>query len=348
MKFIQFGDLHLDTPINKKYFKKEEYDNAIKAFFKIIDICNEEDVDFLLITGDLFDSEYISKNTLELVRNKLRSLGDKKVFISPGNHDSLAVENLYKYLSLDNIYIFKEFSHFDLIKNDERVRIYGAGFTSPYQMTSLVPEELILDRNFFNLLSIHGEIKGQSDYNPMFNNIRDFDYVALGHIHQFIYNPTPQLRYAYSGTPLGRGFDEEGEKGIILGEINGESIEIQFIKLGFPIFETITLDISDMDDGEIVKQINSLDIDKNNKYRIIFIGNRRNGPINAATIMSLIKWDNYIKIYDETKVEIDYSKTFDANGLIGMFINRANEVEEDIREEVIKTGLDALLRKGIN
>ena len=42
------------------------------------------------------------------------------------------------------------------------------------------------------------------------------DYIALGHIHKFSgIKRIGNTYYAYSGCPEGRGFDEEGDKGII-------------------------------------------------------------------------------------------------------------------------------------
>lgn len=43
--------------------------------------------DIMFIAGDLFEDEYVTKDTMLLIANELESLGKCRVFITPGNHD---------------------------------------------------------------------------------------------------------------------------------------------------------------------------------------------------------------------------------------------------------------------
>ncbi len=48
------------------------------------------------------------------------------------------------------------------------------------------------------------------------------DYVALGHIHAYSGARTAgRVPYAWPGCPEGRGYDECGEKGVIIADVGG-------------------------------------------------------------------------------------------------------------------------------
>ena len=62
VKFIHCADLHLDSPFKSKQqlstsIFEDVQKSAYESFKKIVDVALKEDVDFMLIVGDLFDSE---------------------------------------------------------------------------------------------------------------------------------------------------------------------------------------------------------------------------------------------------------------------------------------------------
>jgi exonuclease SbcD len=84
MKFAHLADCHLGAWREPKL--KEV--NA-RAFVKAVDICLDENVDFVLIAGDLFDTSLPSLDSLKLAVAKLKQLRDRdiSVYIVPGSHD---------------------------------------------------------------------------------------------------------------------------------------------------------------------------------------------------------------------------------------------------------------------
>ena len=62
VKFIHCADLHLDSPFkSKSYLSPNIFEDvqksAYESFKNIVDLALKQEVDFIIIAGDLFDSE---------------------------------------------------------------------------------------------------------------------------------------------------------------------------------------------------------------------------------------------------------------------------------------------------
>jgi len=84
MKFAHMADCHIGSWKDQKL-----RDISLKAFSRAIDKCISEQVDFILIAGDLFNTSLPAIDRLKTVTIKLRQLKDKNipVYIIPGSHD---------------------------------------------------------------------------------------------------------------------------------------------------------------------------------------------------------------------------------------------------------------------
>ncbi len=96
VKFIHTADLHLDTPfkgilnLNTDLGNKLK-DATFKSFKRIIDLCIERKVDFLIISGDVFDSENKSLKAQREFISEITRLSDHGIYtyFNCGNHDLL-------------------------------------------------------------------------------------------------------------------------------------------------------------------------------------------------------------------------------------------------------------------
>jgi len=97
LKFVHTADLHLGSPFQSM----NQYDSktasklsaaTYDAFNKIIDLCIDERVDFLLISGDIYDGKDRNIKAQLAFRNGLNRLSQQgiKSFIVHGNHDPLS------------------------------------------------------------------------------------------------------------------------------------------------------------------------------------------------------------------------------------------------------------------
>ena len=359
MKFIHIADMHFDSPFVNLSDKDIMGDlrrlEQRKAFKKVIEYIKENDIKYLFISGDLYEHKYVKKSTIEYINNLFKEIPETKILISPGNHDPKIKNSYYnKFEWNDNVKIFG--SKIEKVELPE-VDIYGYGFDDFYCTDSGIENFEIENKNKINILIIHGTLDGASieekQYNSMTKKMlkqKGFDYIALGHIHTRDYNSEENQNIIYPGSTISLGFDELGEHGMILGEVEKESINLKFIPLDEEEFIEINLDVSDLFSiEELIEKINSLEIKENQYVKIILIGNR-NFEINIYELLKFIENKKIIKIKNKTKLGYDLNKISNETTLKGLFAKEMKEKlngitdaeEKEIIEKAIEVGFEAL------
>ena len=143
-RFVHTADLHLDAPLRSLALKDQDLaalvGNAIRqTLVRIIDLCLEESVDALLISGDLYDGNIRSMKTAAFLVNEMErlNLGGVSVFIIRGNHDAESV--LTRELEFPpNVHVFTGHSATrELLEHG--VAIHGVSFAKPQAPKSLLP-----------------------------------------------------------------------------------------------------------------------------------------------------------------------------------------------------------------
>ena len=368
IKILQAGDLHFDTPFkdldkNISIISKEE---LLEVFSKIIDTAMENSVDILLLTGDIFDNLTINKKTLIFIKNQIERISNIRVFISPGNHDPYNEKSFYKMINWpDNVYIFKG-SIENIIVEDLNTVVWGAAFNE-YHVRKSMLKDINIKENYINIMTIHGDISNTDDgneYNPI--TIKDIensklDYIAIGHRHNY----SGILRenntyYAYAGCPQGRGFDELGDKGIILGEITKGAVDLRFVRTSKRNYYVEEIDISNSVSYEEVrlKILSAIDKEEreNNLYKIILKGEVESYiNLREDIILEKIKNDFYfVKVIDKTEVKLDFDKISKDYSIKGVYAKKLLEKmkEEDCNNEILqmalKLGIQSLSQEEVN
>jgi DNA repair protein SbcD/Mre11 len=242
VRFIHLSDVHLDTSFSGSGFPSRLGDRkreAIRSTFRrIMEDARSREADFVLIAGDLFELERITPDTFEFLRLQFESLGGIRVFISPGNHDPFAQGSPYREESWpSNVHIFdaEEFRSVEL--PDLGVRVTGFGFTHNQMEEHHFQRLPVLSNTLFNIVLTHGSDvsrvpAGKSKHGPFsIDEIagKNVQYCALGHYHQQhrVPNPVDDTLVWYSGIPEGRGWDEEGACGYLVGEIENGSMRVE-------------------------------------------------------------------------------------------------------------------------
>ena len=369
VKVLHCADLHFDTPF--KELSKEVSDTSknelLEVFKKIIDLAIEENIEVLLIAGDVFDNLTVNKNTLFFIANELKRIEKVKVFISPGNHDPYNEKSFYKMVNWpDNVYIFKGELEYKEVSELNLV-VWGAGFNASYEHESLL-KEINVDRSKINIMVIHGEVeKGNSknEYNPIYiNDIykSNIDYIALGHRHKFSgILKEGMTTYAYSGCPQGRGFDEEGEKGVIIGEVYKGGTNLSFLPVCKRKYITKEIDITGTNnyDEVIFKLLSDLSDEEIHKnfYKIILKGELKE-HFNLKESVLIEKLKNkfyYIKIINDTSIEVNLTELSRDYSIKGMFIAKileklkdASDDDKEILKLALKMGIQCLSEDEVN
>lgn len=323
IKFLHAADLHLDSPFSALPPDKAEVRRAEfrAAFTSLTMYARMNKIDFLLLSGDLFDSDYASRDTAALMRREFANLPDCRVIIAPGNHDPFTGTSYYRRAEFpDNVFIFDtdEIGAFDF--PDKNTTIYGWAFTSAQMTTCPLDNFEPEDSSRINLLCAHGDLgKTSSVYCPIPVETlarSGIDYAALGHIHDFSgVNRYGRTWTAYSGCLESRGFDELGAKGAVIGAAEKEDRETKlgakFIRFSKRVYETETLDVTGSESGaEIADRVGAMIAEKHygedTALRLILTGNLPSGvSVSKSFISARFPRLFYIETVDRTLPLLD-------------------------------------------
>jgi len=273
LKFIHAADLHLDSPFlglktAPASIWKLIYSSSERATINLIDCAISEQVDFVLLVGDLFDRETQNIQAQLFLRNQLERLDevDIPVFISWGNHD-YSSESRPEIDWPSNVTVFDSqvSSHKIQLKSGEQVAISGFSYRTRWLNEDLI-SNFVPDKNAeFNIAMLHGgektgEIRN-NHYAPFTVGeltAAGFDYWALGHIHQF-QKLASSVPIYYSGTIQGRNHNEDGTKGALLVNLTHTETKVDFIETDVITWQKISISV---DEKSSIAEILELMADK--------------------------------------------------------------------------------------
>lgn len=281
IKILHMADIHFGRPAtglpeNLRDIRRQE---VRATFSKAINLANEENVDAVLIAGDLFDTSDTDKSTLNFLSGEFNKISHIPVFITPGNHDPLgSAYNELANLGCENLIIFGN-ECTSKIFSEKNFAVYGIGFDNEVVTDHLLMRIKAEDENAVNIAVVHGELVANGDYNPITESdisSSGMDYVALGHVHTYSgINKTGKTHYAYCGTLEGGGFDECDDKGVILGTVSKGKCDLKLIPLSKRRYRTIEIDVTDTATlQEIIDKVKSTADNPNDLYKIVLTGCR--------------------------------------------------------------------------
>lgn len=271
MKLIHTSDWHFGMGVGTGNYEEDQ------RFFlsQLYDLIRREQVEAVLLSGDVYDSSVTNAQAIELYNEAITTLCQElgvKLFVIAGNHDSAArLASCRALLKGAGMYVTGrlERSVEPVLLDGGKVAVYSLPFFSKDEVLSLFPEKReeicsmetamlavcdhirsTMDPGRKNIVLSHSLIVNaelsESDRSARVGFatavskevFRDFDYVALGHIHkpQVI---APHIRY--SGSPLKYSFgaEETQEKGVVL--LDTDSMEQRFVPL-IPLRDRKTLE----------------------------------------------------------------------------------------------------------
>lgn len=236
MRILHTGDLHLDSAFSSFSHKDaEQYRESGRLLLKNIFECAKyEKCQMIFMAGDVFDSRFVSHDTKEVFLSLVRE-ANIPVIVSPGNHDPYSENSFYSVIQKEkpnNLYIFDSQKLTSIDFDDLRVRVFGYAFTSPVISESpLLSAEFSEDNGYLKLLCAHADLTSPiSRYAPLsLTEIlrAGFAYTALGHVHNPKDSEDDCGRVRYCGFAEGRSFDELGEGGVFIVDVDEDSCEVK-------------------------------------------------------------------------------------------------------------------------
>jgi len=196
MRFIHAADLHLDSPLRglSSYADApvERLRTATRdAFSKLVTHAIDEQVDFMVIAGDVYDGDWKDFNTgLYFVRQmgRLRQAGIP-VYLLYGNHD--AESEMTRSLELpDNVHVFTTREAQTHRIEHLKVALHGRSFRVAATTDNLLPDYPDPVQGFLNIGVLHTALEGNAEharYAPCSVaelQAKGYQYWALGHVHE--------------------------------------------------------------------------------------------------------------------------------------------------------------------
>ncbi len=272
LKFLHFSDIHLDTPFTGlSPEKSDERRRGLRStFMRMMEYVRNGGINYVFISGDLFDTSYATNATAELLIREFRNCPETVFIIAPGKHDPYKNNPIYSTERLpDNCFVFDSdrLSRFDF--GEDKLTVYGWGFVEDKIVENPLYDKQVDDVSKINIVCGYADLDGPVDASlcPLSTeDLKKFgaDYYALGSRHEggeFV-NLEGSF-YGYPGALESTGFDEPGMGGVKLIVVrynNGElSIDAKNMSFGQITFKKDSIDISGVDsNNEIINRVSRL------------------------------------------------------------------------------------------
>jgi DNA repair protein SbcD/Mre11 len=254
--FIHAADLHLDSPmLGLRHLPDTIFtrlrESTFRALKKVTNAAIEQDVDFVILAGDLFDGEDRSLRAQSRLRTEMCRLEEKgiPVYVIHGNHDHLSGSWIQLELP-SNVHIFTSEVEIKTVKTKSGaiVHLYGFSYPKRHVLERKIDDYVKLEGADFHIGILHGNEGGRSEhgnYAPFTVNDlleKQFDYWALGHIHKrVVLSEDPPV--IYPGNIQGRNKKEIGVKGCLHVTLSNNS-SFEFIETADVVWEEAVLDVA--------------------------------------------------------------------------------------------------------
>ena len=326
IKILHSGDWHLDSPLQGKTAEQGSFLRAELAKIpgKLAALCKEENCDIVLLSGDLFDGAY-TRESYRTVFDALQTMA-VPVFISPGNHDFINPDSPYqKELWPENVHIFKKQQIEWVDIPALSLRVYGAGFQSMD-----CPGLLEGFQGTGRAVGVfHGDpTQLHSPYNPVTKNqvlSSGLQYLALGHVHKGDGFWAGDTLCAWPGCPMGRGWDEEGDKGALIVTL-AEKPQIRFVPLGAPQF----FDLAAEARAGVASVLPA--IANNDFYRITLTGESE--PVDLDALQAEFSGFPNLVLRDQTRRPVDLWESLGEDSFEGVYFGMLKDALADADPEM--------------
>ena len=348
MKILHASDFHLDSPFQhlsaqQAMVRRRELRELPMALAKLV---REEQIDLVLLPGDLFDGQRVYPETIEALTAALAEM-EVPVVIAPGNHD--CADGKSPYLTVcwpENVYIFIHPEMESFTFPELGCVVHGCAFTTSHRTDEpLLGFSAPQDGNL-HLLCVHGEVGLEGSYGPIPPAalcLSGVHYAALGHIHAASgLNREGDTAWAYCGCPEGRGFDECGPKGALVVTVDDGGVSADFHPLCRRQYRVERVDIARF--ADCLENLPGDDL-----VRIVLTGESARTPDLATMTEQAESRCFYVELRDETTLPQQLWARAEEDNLTGLFLRemrrRLDEAKEADRPAVLlaaRFGLAAL------
>lgn len=349
MRIIHCSDLHLDSRMEANLSPrqaKQRNAEICASFERMVDYARKQKVDAVMIAGDLFDTQYVHESTASLVLDKIAAAPEVAFFYLRGNHDEASAfeartwpENLKFFGPEWTYYHFGDVTIAGMEPD-------GKGWERMY-------DGLCLDDASINIVLLHGQIATQPGPEqialPKLRG-KKIRYLALGHIHRHQSGALDaQGEYCYCGCLEGRGFDECGDKGFVLLQIQNGRLMKEFVPFASRTLYEVEVDLTDLTTVSQIRramETASANLDARSLVKFTLTGTytpeTQKDLDYLRDMMTSRFW--FVKIKDESRFQIEKESYEHDVSLKGEFIRlvMASDKSDADKARIICCGIQAL------
>ncbi|SNR70251.1 metallophosphoesterase family protein [Halorubrum vacuolatum] len=267
VRFLHAADLHLGSPLESVTDKQrtDELHRATHdALKRIISLAIDREVEFVVVSGDLYDKRARSVEANDFLVQQFERLNERDVpcYIVHGNHDPL-YDGAERLDWPENVHVFSA-DGVEIIEHPGEehttARLLGQSYGQQWVSETLSDEYTPPDSTVPNIGLLHTGLnpdgRKYAPCSPSDLAAKEIDYWALGHIH------TPGriagANAAYAGIPQGRHIGEAGVGGCYIVEVEpNASPELAFLPTSPVVWHEIEIDIGTAKTGD-GKQVGTL------------------------------------------------------------------------------------------
>ena len=373
LKFLHCSDIHLDSPFfDVTPEKSEERRRELRStFMRLMEFVRDKGVDYVLISGDLFDTKYATNITFEILLREFCNCPDTQFIIAPGRADAYENNLIYSSDRLpENCHVFKSESLDRLYFERDKVMIYGWGFRTAELVQNPLYDTHVDDTTNINIVCGYADLDGEvgSTVCPISRtDLKKFgaDYYALGSRHEAtdLINLGGSM-YSYSGSLECMGFDETGIGGAKLLNVkyaDGElAIDGKNMTFGHIRFVNETIDVTGVNTtSEIINRISRMISDK--KYgvetalRCTLVGHVEPTFVIPASLENDVfglycfeLCDRTVPLYGTEMLRRDMSMKGELFRTLLPHLESADEEQRIVAARALREGLAALENRNID
>jgi DNA repair exonuclease SbcCD nuclease subunit len=269
--FIHTADLHLDSPFSGLRQVDGEIadllkDATFRAFDNVVDLALKNEVDFLLVAGDVYDAADRSLRAQLKFADGLKKLANAGIrsFVCHGNHDPL--DGWIASLQWpEEVHIFG--SEFETVSvalgGEDVVLIHGISYPHSQIDDSFGRGFKRQGSQPFQIGLFHcsvGSDPAHETYAPRTLSelvAANLDYWALGHVHRHRVLKDGHPFITYPGTTQGRHIRETGPRGCLLVQVSGSGeVSARFEPVDCVRWSSSELQIDDLEtEGDLLEAL---------------------------------------------------------------------------------------------
>ncbi len=373
IKLLHLGDVFLDCPFSVMTAQ----DSAARrretreTFLRAVKYVQEQDIDVLLITGNLVDNIYATLETVELLRSAFASIPACRVFITPGAHDAIGENSIYTLGKLpENVHVFDAVTPTRVVADEKKLAVIGWAFTdATYPMSPLADGKAEPYFDGVTLVCGYATLDGDAGQAPVtMTQIGEFggDYTALSGGNLFDgFHRVNSATFAYSGALEHSCYEEPGFGGanfvsITPGRLGTAArLETARIDFGCRRYAAEEFDISDVtSQNEVLNRITAVigerGYGRETALKVVLTGRVPVGfsvPAMTNEHFGLYAFDlddRTIPAFDDSRVARDMTVRGELCRTLIPSMRSGNEEERQVAATALRIGIAALENRDID